>query len=56
LVAAAKFLVAVTKKLSVIPNSVAVTRPFFSVQQHAADEFPEEGLKLNNAVVDHRNY
>jgi len=29
LVAAAKFLVATTKKLFVVPNFVAVTRPFF---------------------------
>jgi len=32
LVAAAKFLAAATKILSVIPNFVAVTKPFFSVQ------------------------
>jgi len=31
LVAAAKFLVEATKKLFVIPNFVAVTKPFFSV-------------------------
>jgi len=31
LVAAAKFLVAATKKLFVVPNFVAVTKPFFSV-------------------------
>ena len=31
LVAAAKFLVAATKKLVVNPNFVAVTKPFFSV-------------------------
>ena len=30
LVAAAKFLVAATKKLFVVPNFVAVTKPFFS--------------------------
>jgi len=29
LVAAAKFLVAATKKLFVVPNFVAVTKPFF---------------------------
>jgi len=32
LVAAAKFLVAATKKLFVVPNFVAVTKPFFSVK------------------------
>jgi len=32
LVAAAKFSVATTKILSVVPNFVAVTKPFFSVQ------------------------
>jgi len=32
LVAAAKFLVAATKNLFVVPNSVAVAKPFFSVQ------------------------
>jgi len=31
LVAAAKFLVAATKILSVVPNFVAVTKPFFRV-------------------------
>jgi len=31
LVAAAKFLVEATKKLFVVPNFVAVTKPFFSV-------------------------
>jgi len=31
LVAAAKFLVATTKKLFVVPNYVAVTKPFFPV-------------------------
>jgi len=31
LVAAAKFLVAETKNLFVVPNFVAVTKPFFSV-------------------------
>jgi len=30
LVAAAKFLVAATKNLFVVPNIVAVTKPFFS--------------------------
>jgi len=30
LVAAAKFLVAATKIISVVPNFVAVTKPFFS--------------------------
>jgi len=29
LVTAAKFLVAATKKLSVVPNFIAVTKPFF---------------------------
>jgi len=29
LVAVAKFLVAATKKISVVPNFVAVTKPFF---------------------------
>jgi len=32
LVAAAKFLVAATKTLSIVPNFVAVTKPFFSVR------------------------
>jgi len=31
LVAAVKFLVEATKKLFVVPNFVAVTKPFFSV-------------------------
>jgi len=31
LVAAAKFLVAATKNLTVVPNFVAVTKPFFRV-------------------------
>jgi len=31
LVAAAKFLVAATKKLFVVPYFIAVTKPFFSV-------------------------
>jgi len=31
LVGAAKFLVAATKNLFVVPNFVAVTKPFFSV-------------------------
>jgi len=31
LVASAKFLVAATKKLFVVPNFFAVTKPFFSV-------------------------
>ena len=31
LVAAAKFLVAATKKLFFVPNFIAVTKPFFSV-------------------------
>jgi len=31
LVAAAQFLVAATKKIFVVPNFVAVTKPFFSV-------------------------
>jgi len=34
LVAAAKFLVAATKNLFVVPNFVAVTKPFFSVNQN----------------------
>jgi len=38
LVAAAKFLVADTKKLFVVPNFVAVTKPFFSVLQYLAYE------------------
>jgi len=33
LVAAAKFLVAATKNFFVVPNFVAVTKPFFSVVQ-----------------------
>jgi len=33
LVAAAKFLAAATKKLFVVPNFVAVTKPFFSVRR-----------------------
>jgi len=33
LVAEAKFLVAATKNLFVVPNFVAVTKPFFSVYQ-----------------------
>ena len=32
LVDAAKFLVAATKKIFVVPNFVAVTKPFFSVE------------------------
>jgi len=32
LIAAAKFLVAATKILFVVPNFVAVTKPFFSVR------------------------
>jgi len=34
LIAAAKFLVAATKKLFVVPNFVTVTKPFFSVQSY----------------------
>jgi len=34
LVAAAKFLVAAIKNLFVVPNFVAVTKPFFSVQKN----------------------
>jgi len=33
LVSAAKILVAATKNLFVVPNFVAVTKPFFSVKQ-----------------------
>jgi len=33
LVASAKFSVAATKKLFVVPNFFAVTKPFFSVQR-----------------------
>jgi len=33
LFAAAKFLVSATKKLFVVPNFVAVTKPFFSVRE-----------------------
>jgi len=33
LVAAAKFLVAMTKNLFVVPNFVTVTKPFFSVKR-----------------------
>jgi len=33
LVAAAKFLVAATKKIFVVPNFVAVTKPFFFREQ-----------------------
>jgi len=33
LVAAAKFLVAATKNLFVVPNFVAITKPFFSVRE-----------------------
>jgi len=38
LVAAAKFLVAATKILFVVPNFVAVTKPFFSVQRCTSRE------------------
>jgi len=37
LVAAAKFLIAATKNLFVVPNFAAVTKPFFSVYQPAAE-------------------
>jgi len=37
LVAAAKFLVAATKNLFVVPNIAAVTKPFFSVMGNASD-------------------
>jgi len=33
LVAAAKFLVAATKKIFLVPNFVVVTKPFFSVAE-----------------------
>jgi len=36
LVAAAKFLVAATKKIFVVPNFVAVTKPFFPVLMQSA--------------------
>jgi len=40
LVAAAKFLVAATKIFFVVPNFVAVTKPFFSVLLHVAEAAP----------------
>jgi len=41
---AAKFLVAATKKLFVVPNFVAVTKPSFSVQSHTC--FVHEDMKI----------
>jgi len=39
LIAAAKFLAAATKNLFVVPNFVAVTKPFFSVYRNRALSF-----------------
>jgi len=57
LVAAAKFLVAGTKKLFVVPNFVAVTKPFFSVvllvqKVHCPVLVAKEGLAMGK-YIDH---
>jgi len=57
LVAAAKVLVAATKKIFVVSNFVAVTKPFFSVQwQQPAAERNEAAVPQQHpsgAVVKH---
>jgi len=47
LVAAAKFLVAETKNLLVVPNFVAVTKPFFSVY-YLKNKPTLKGCKIKN--------
>jgi len=51
LVAAAKFLVAATKKLIVVPNFVAVTIPFFSVSSFQRSVLFDEGTGSANFTI-----
>jgi len=54
LVAAAKFLVAATKKLFIVPNFVAVTKPFFSVKCIQFNTAGEDMICFSNNKVDTR--
>ena len=58
LVAAAKFLVAATKKIFVVPNFVAVTKPFFPVLMQSAVRgwisslsFVVENISYSNYII-----